>query len=105
LPFSVVVAWAAEGVNAVSPPKRSVDAGGLRRIFRLRTVRRSCHEGAEVIPPDASWTRRSKTQNSEHEKKQPVTAAEISKDPRQPSRFEKKKNMRRLIIDPAATRP
>jgi hypothetical protein len=49
-------------------------------------------KGAEVILPDASCglvaqkflnMKRSAT----------VTAAEISKDPRQPSRFEKKKNM------------
>jgi hypothetical protein len=36
-----------------------------------------------------------------------VTAAEISNDPRQPSRFEKKKNMLRWasVIGPAVARP
>jgi hypothetical protein len=35
----------------------------------------------------------SEAKNSEHEEKNPVIAAESMSEPKQPSRFEKKKNM------------
>ena len=94
LPPSVVVPWAGERVNAVNPPKRSV-----------KCWRTSAYFSAPNDWPLLSWRGRSIStrciaitvaQNRSipnMKSSATVTAAEISNDPMQPNRFEKKKNM------------
>jgi hypothetical protein len=91
--LSVVAPWAGEQVKAVSPPKRCVKCCGPPR-FSASKLGRYCHGGAAVSQPNASQDPSRQNRSIRNIKSSAtVTAAEISKDPRQPSRFEKKKNM------------
>jgi hypothetical protein len=78
LPLSVVVPWAGERVNVVTPPNRSIKCSRTAAYFSAPGASEGPVQKRSIPNKKSSAT---------------VTTAESSSDPRQPRRFEKKKNM------------
>ena len=80
------------GQSPRNAPSMLADFGVFFGLERLAVI---VYEGAEESRPDASRTSPQNRSIPNMNRSATVTAAEISNDPRHPSRFEKKKNMLR----------